>query len=208
MREAVGQAQLDKALAFDPSITDRAKNLLQKTLDNYDMGVNIISVKLGDVIVPEPVQDAQRDAIKADKDRQRYQQDAETYRNDVVPRARGQASKNLLDAEAYRLQVLALAQGETSRFDQVLNQYERAPAVTRERMYLETMENVYKNSRKVILDTKGSNSMMYLPLEKLISQGAQSISNPNDTMMVAPQTRLPEIQVTPVEDPARARGVR
>jgi membrane protease subunit HflK len=171
------------------------------------MGVNIISVKLGDVIVPDPVQDAQRDAIKADKDRQRYQQDAETYRNDVVPRARGQASKNLLDAEAYRLQVLALAQGETSRFDQVLSQYERAPAVTRERMYLETMENVYRNSRKVIVDTKGSNSMMYLPLEKLISGAQQSISNPNDTMTVAPP-RLPEIQVTPVEDPARARGVR
>jgi membrane protease subunit HflK len=153
------------------------------------------------------VQDAQRDAIKADKDRQRYQQDAETYRNDVVPRARGQAAKNLLDAEAYRLQVLALAQGETSRFDQVLNQYEHAPAVTRERMYLETMENVYRNSRKVIVDVKGGNSMFYLPLEKLISGGAQSVNNPNDTMTVAPQ-RLPEIQVTPVEDPARARGVR
>jgi membrane protease subunit HflK len=209
MREAVGQASLDKALGFDPSITDRAKKLLQKTLDNYDLGVNIISVKLNDVVVPEPVQDAQRDAIKADKDRQRYQQDAETYRNDVVPRARGQASKNLLDAEAYRLQVLAIAQGETSRFDQVLNQYEHAPAVTRERMYLETMENVYKNSRKVIVDTKGGgNSMFYLPLEKLISPGPQSISNPNDTMTVAPSSRLPEIQVTPVEDPARARGVR
>jgi membrane protease subunit HflK len=207
MREAVGQAPLDKALAFDPSITDRAKVLLQRTLDNYDMGVNIISVKLGDVIVPEPVQDAQRDAIKADKDRQRFQQDAETYRNDVVPRARGAAAKNLLDAEAYRLQVLALAQGETSRFDQVLNQYEHAPAVTRERMYLETMENVYRNSRKVIVDVKGGNSMFYLPLEKLISAGPQSVNNPNDTMTVAPQ-RLPEIQVTPVEDPARARGVR
>jgi membrane protease subunit HflK len=208
MREAVGQASLDKALAFDPSITDRAKKLLQKTLDNYDMGVNIISVKLGDVIVPDPVQDAQRDAIKADKDRQRYQQDAETYRNDVVPRARGQASKNLLDAEAYRLQVLALAQGESSRFEQVLSQYEHAPAVTRERMYLETMENVYRNSRKVIVDTKGSGNMMYLPLEKLFSTGQQTISNPNDTMTVAPSSRLPEIQVTPAEDPARARGVR
>jgi membrane protease subunit HflK len=207
MREAVGQASLDKALAFDPSITDRAKVLLQRTLDNYDLGVNIISVKLGDVIVPEPVQDAQRDAIKADKDRQRYQQDAETYRNDVVPRARGQAAKNLLDAEAYRLQVLAIAQGESSRFDQVLSQYQHAPAVTRERMYLETMENVYKNSRKVIVDVKGGSNMMYLPLEKLISAGPQSISNPNDTMTVAPP-RLPEIQVTPVEDPARARGVR
>jgi modulator of FtsH protease HflK len=207
MREAVGQASLDKALAFDPSITDRAKKLLQKTLDNYDMGINIISVKLGEVVVPEQVQDAQRDAIKAGKDRQRFQQEAETYRNDVVPRARGQAAKVVLDAEAYRLQVLAIAQGETSRFDQVLSQYEHAPAVTRERMYLETMENVYRNSRKVIVDTKGGNSMFYLPLEKLI-QGAQSNSNSNDNLTVAPQTRLPEIQVTPVEDPARARGVR
>src|SRR6202795_316704 len=207
MREAVGQASLDKALAFDPSITDRARVLLQRTMDNYDMGIRIISVKLGDVIVPEPVQDAQRDAIKADKDRQRYQQDAETYRNDVVPRARGQASKNLLDAEAYRLQVLALAQGETSRFDQVLAQYEHAPAVTRERMYLETMENVYKNSRKVIVDAKTGNSLMYLPLDKLIAPGPQSISMPNDTMTVAP-ARLPEIQVSPAEDPARARGQR
>jgi modulator of FtsH protease HflK len=207
MREAVGQASLDKALAFDPSITDRARVVLQRTLDNYDMGVRIISVKLGEVIVPEPVQDAQRDAIKADKDRQRYQQEAETYRNDVVPRARGAAAKNLLDAEAYRLQVLALAQGETSRFDQVLSQYERAPAVTRERMYLETMENVYKNSRKVIVDTKNGNSLMYLPLDKLIAAPPQAVSNPNDTMTVAP-ARLPEIQVSPPEDPSRARGVR
>src|SRR5271155_3809395 len=207
MREAVGQASLDKALAFDPSITDRARVLLQRTLDNYDMGVRIISVKLGEVIVPEPVQDAQRDAIKADKDRQRYQQEAETYRNDVLPRARGQAAKNLLDAEAYRLQVLALAQGETSRFDQVLAQYEHAPAVTRERMYLETMENVYKNSRKVIVDTKGGSNMFYLPLDKLIAPGPQSIANPNDTMTVPP-ARVPEIQVAPAEDPARARGIR
>src|SRR5271163_3735522 len=207
MREAVGQASLDKALAFDPSITDRARVVLQRTLDNYDMGIRIISVKLGDVVVPEPVQDAQRDAIKAGKDRQRYQQDAETYRNDVVPRARGQAAKNLLDAEAYRLQVLALAQGETSRFDQVLAQYEHAPAVTRERMYLETMGNVYKNSRKVIVDTKNGNSMMYLPLDKLIAPGPQSVANPNDTMTVPP-ARIPEIQVAPAEDPARARGVR
>ena len=170
MREAVGQASIDKALAFDPSITDRAKKLLQKTLDNYDLGVNIISVQLNDVIVPEPVQDAQRDAIKADKDRQRYQQDAETYRNDVVPRARGAASKNLLEAEAYRLQVLAIAQGETSRFDQVLNQYEHAPAVTRERMYLETMERIFGNTDKTIIDTGsagGPGVVPYLPLPGL-----------------------------------------
>src|SRR5882757_2560318 len=207
MREAVGQASLDKALAFDPSITDRARILLQRTLDSYDMGVRILSVNLTDVNVPEAVQDAQRDAIKADKDRQRYQQEAELYRNDVLPRARGEAAKQLQDAEAYQLQVLAVAKGETGRFDQVLEQYERSPAVTRERMYLDTMGNVYKNSRKVIVDTKNGNNMMYLPLDKLIAAGPQSISMPNDTMTVAP-ARLPEVQVTPVEDPARARGVR
>jgi membrane protease subunit HflK len=207
MREAVGQASLDKALAFDPSITDRARVLLQRTLDSYDMGIRILSVNLTDVNVPDAVQDAQRDAIKADKDRQRFQQEAELYRNDVLPRARGEAAKEIQDAEAYKLQVLALAQGETARFDQVLEQYDRAPAVTRERMYLDTMTNVYKNSRKVIVDTKNGNNMMYLPLDKLIGSGPQSISLPNDTMTVAP-ARVPEVQVSPVEDPARARGVR
>jgi membrane protease subunit HflK len=206
MREAVGQASLDRALAFDPSITDRARVLLQRTLDNFDIGIHIVSVTLGEVIVPEPVQDAQRDAIKADKDRQRFQQDAETYRNDVVPRARGAAAKEILAAEAYKLQVLALARGETSRFDQVLAQYEHAPAVTRERMYLETMENVYKNSRKIIVDTKNGGNMLYLPLDKLISAGPQSITMPNDTLTVP--AHAPEAQASPPEDPARARGVR
>ena len=175
MREAVGQASLDKALAFDPSITDRARVLLQRTLDSYDMGIRILSVNLTDVNVPEAVQDAQRDAIKADKDRQRYQQEAELYRNDVLPRARGAASKEIQDAEAYQLQVVALAKGETSRFDQVLGQYEHAPAVTRERMYIDTMENVLKNSRKVVVDLKNGNNVMYLPLDKLIGSTPSSI---------------------------------
>ena len=205
MREAVGQVSLDKTLAYDVSITERAKFLLQRTLDNYDMGIRILSVNLTGVNVPDAVQEAQRDAIKADKDRQRYQQEAETYRNDVLPRSRGAAAKEVLDAEAYRLQVLALAQGDTSRFDQVLAQYEHAPAVTRERMYLETMENVYKNSRKVIVDTKNGSNMMYLPLDKLIGAGPQTITMPNDTMTVPP-ARIPEIQISPTEDPARARG--
>ena len=208
MREAVGQASLDKALAFDPSITDRARDLMQRTLNSYGVGINIVGVKLNEVGVPEAVQDAQRDAIKADKDRQRYQQEAEIYRNDVVPRSRGAAAKELQDAQAYKLQVIALAQGQTSRFDQVLAQYEHAPGVTRERMYLETMENVYKNSRKVFMDTKaGGNNMIYLPLDKLLSQSPQSVTLPNDTLTVAP-AKNPEVQVSPPEDPARARGVR
>jgi len=207
MREAVGQASLDKALAFDPSITDRARTLLQHTLDSYDMGIRILSVNLTDVNVPEAVQDAQRDAIKADKDRQRYQQEAELYRNDVLPRARGEAAKQIQDAEAYQLQVLAVAQGDTARFDEVLAQYERSPAVTRERMYLDTLGAVYKNSRKIVIDAKSGNNMLYLPLDKLVSPTQQSIAMPNDTMTVAP-SRIPEVQAAPVEDPARSRGVR
>jgi modulator of FtsH protease HflK len=207
IREAFGQASLDKALAFDPSITDRAKMLLQRTLDNYDVGVHILSVNLTEVSVPEAVQDAQRDAIKAGKDRQRYPEEAETYSNDVVPRARGAAAKELQDAAAYKLQVIDLAQGDTARFNQVLEQYERAPGVTRERMYIETMENVYRNSRKVITDTKNGSSLMYLPLDKLIQIGSQSVTNPNDTMTVAP-ARLPDAPAPSPEDPARARGVR
>jgi membrane protease subunit HflK len=208
MREAVGQASLDKALAFDPSITEKARDLLQRTLNNYDMGIHILSVNLTDVNVPEAVQDAQRDAIKADKDRQRYQQEAELYTNDVLPRARGAAAKELQDAAAYKLQVIALAQGQTARFDQVLAQYEHSPAVTRERMYLEAMENVYKNSRKIFIDSKsGGNNMIYLPLDKLISQTPQSVTLPNDTMTVAP-AKSPEAQSQPPEDPSRARGVR
>jgi membrane protease subunit HflK len=205
MREAIGQASLDRALAFDPSITEHAKALLKETLDKYDLGIQILSVNLTDVNVPDAVQDAQRDAIKADKDRQRYQQDAEAYRNDVLPRARGKAAKDVLDAEAYKLQVIALSQGDTARFDQVLAQYERAPGVTRERMYLETMENVYKNSHKVLVDTKNGNNMIYLPLDKLLSGAPQTITLPNDTMTVPP-SRVPDVQVTPPEDPARSRG--
>jgi membrane protease subunit HflK len=208
MREAVGQSSLDQALAFDPSITDRARVLLKQSLESYGMGVSIVGVKLIEVGVPEAVQDAQRDAIKANKDRQRYQEEAEIYRNDVLPRARGAAAKELQDAQAYKLQVIDLAQGETARFDQVLAQYEHAPAVTRERMYLETMENIYKNARKVFLDAKsGSNNMIYLPLDKLMSSSPQSITLPNDTMTVAP-VKIPDVQVLPPEDASRVRGVR
>lgn len=203
IREAMGQASLDKALARDPTITDRARTLLQRTLDSYNTGILILSVNLTDVNVPEAVQDAQRDAIKADKDRQRFSQEAETYRNDVLPRARGSAAKEVQDAEAYRLQVQAQAQGDTARFDQVLGQYQKAPKVTRERMYLETIENVYKNARKVIVDTKGSNNVLYLPLDKIISSAAPSALPPIDVQGGSPQPSAD----APADD-SRARGSR
>ena len=208
MREALGQASLDQALAIDPSITARARVLIQRTLDSYDMGIHIVSVNLTDVNVPEPVQEAQRDAIKADKDRQRFIQDAQTFRNDLLPRARGAAAKAIQDADAYKAKVVALAQGETSRFDQVLAQYQHAPAVTRERIYLDTMESVYKRSRKVLMQTKGGNNVIYLPLDK---PGAPVAAPPaqNAPAADAPATPAPDGQGTLVQppDPARARGV-
>ena len=205
MREAIGQATLDQALEIDPAITNRARTLIQRTLDSYDMGIHIVSVNLTDVNVPEAVQEAQRDAIKADKDRQRFIQDAQTYRNDLLPRARGAAAKAIQDADAYKAKVVALAQGESSRFDQVLAQYQRAPAVTRERMYLDTMESVYKHSRKVLMQTKGGNNVIYLPLDKL----APPIAAPPAPSTPPSGVPTPDSQgaAVPPQDPARARGV-
>ncbi len=140
-----------------------------------------------DVNVPEAVQDAQRDAIKADKDRQRYQQDAETYRNDVrAAGARRRPPRKSWTPKPTGCRCWRWRRAKPRASIRFLAQYEHAPAVTRERMYLDTMENVYKNSRKVIVDTKNGNNMMYLPLDKLIAAGPQSISMPNDTMTVAP----------------------
>jgi modulator of FtsH protease HflK len=187
MREAVGQASLDQALAFNSSITDRAKVVLQRTLDSYDTGIRILSVNLTDVGVPEPVQQAQQDAIKATKDKDRFQQEAELYRNNVLPRARGQASIEIQSAQAYRQQQVALAQGETARFNKVFAQYQRAPAVTRERMYIETWEQVYGNSHKVVVATKsGNGQMLYLPLDKLIERSKGAL--PTDTAPKAPDS--------------------
>jgi len=204
IREAVGQSSLDMALARDPTITDRARTILQRTLDAYGTGIRILSVNLTDVNVPDAVQDAQRDAIKADKDRQRIAQEAETYRNDVLPRARGAAAKEIQEAEAYRLQVLALAQGETSRFDQVLEQYRKAPKVTRERMYIDTLENVYHNARKVIVDTKSNGNILYLPLDKIMpAAGALPAQGASEPQAVPAQPA----DASQAED-ARTRGIR
>lgn len=169
IREAVGQTTLDNALAMDPTIASRARTLIQHALDSYDMGIHVVSVNLTDVNVPEPVQEAQRDAIKADKDRQRYEQEAQAYRNDILPRARGDAAREIQDAKAYKAKVIAIAQGEAARFDDVYAQYRLAPAVTRERIYLGTLEKVYKRARKVIVETKGAGNVMYLPLDKLLA---------------------------------------
>jgi membrane protease subunit HflK len=209
MREVVGHSEIQPILTGARQTVETAvQDLMQRTLDHYGAGVQVTQVQLQKVDPPAQVLDSFRDVQAARSDAERAQNEAQTYANRVVPEARGRAAQVTQAAEAYREQTVAEATGQSARFLKIYDEFKKAPDVTRERMYLETMENVYKNSRKVIVDTKGNNNMMYLPLEKLISSGPQSISNPNDTMTVAPSARLPEIQVTPVEDPSRARGGR
>ena len=130
-----------------------------------------ITVVLQDAQPPEEVQDAFADAIKAREDEQRLKNEAEAYSNEVIPRARGQAARRLQEASAYKEQVVAQAQGEASRFEQLLGAYQKAPTVTRERLYLETVEEVLSRTSKVIVDAKGTNNLLYLPLDRLLKSG-------------------------------------
>jgi membrane protease subunit HflK len=196
IREIIGQSTLEYVLAKGrQDIALKTRTLIQKTLDSYKAGLEIISVNLQDVSVPEQVAPSQKDAIKAREDKDRLRVEAETYSNDILPRARGTAQRQILDAEAYRQRVVADAEGESSRFAQLAQAYEKAPAVTRQRLYLETMETVLGNSSKIIVDTKGTGNMLYLPLDKLLEKRSADASRAQPT--------LPEVTVT---TPAPSRG--
>ncbi len=190
IREIVGQNKLDFVLEQGrQQIAVHTRQLIQKTLDSYKTGLEVIGVNLQDVSVPEQVAPSQKDAIKAREDKDRLRVDAETYSSDILPRARGTAERQLLDAEAYRQRIVADAEGEGSRFAQLAVAYEKAPAVTRQRLYLETMETVLGNTGKVFVDTKGNGNMLYLPLDKLLDRrGGDASKQP---------TTLPEVTVTP-----------
>ena len=191
IRESVGQSQLEFVLEKGrQDITQRTKQLIQHTLDGYRAGLEIISVNLEDVNVPEQVATSQKDAIKAREDKDRIRVEADTYANKLLPRARGDAQRQLLDAEAYRQQVVAQADGESSRFAQLLAAYEKAPGVTRQRLYIETMEKVFGGAPKVVVDVKGIGNMIYLPLDKLLEHRGQDLAH-----SAAPT--LPEVTVTP-----------
>jgi membrane protease subunit HflK len=175
IREIIGQNPLNSVLAGEPrqKITTNTRDLIQKTLDGYNAGIRVLSVNLTEVQVPEPVLPSQRDFNKAKEDRERFSQEARAYANDLLPRAQGTAQRQLLDAQAYRQQVVAAADGDASRFNQLAAAYAQAPDVTRNRMYIETMEAVMSRSRKVLLDTKsGGNNVLYLPLDKLLESQA------------------------------------
>lgn len=171
IREVIGRSKLDYVLESGRlDIVVRTKELIQRTIDAYKTGIEVTSVNLQDVKVPNEVAPAQADAIKAREDRDRFSLEAQAYANDIIPRARGAAVRQIQDAQAYRARKIADAEGESQRFLKILTEYESAPAVTRERLYIETLETVLASSKKVVLDTKGSGNLLYLPIDKLLEQ--------------------------------------
>ncbi|HEX6930118.1 MAG TPA: FtsH protease activity modulator HflK [Gammaproteobacteria bacterium] len=187
IREVVGKSTLDFVLGEGRAeISARTKELIQSTLTAYSTGIEVTSVNLQDANFPAPVQPAVQDVVKAREDRERLVLEAEKYVNQILPRARGDAARRLEEARAYKAQMVAQATGETARFVQLLEEYSDAPNVTRERLYLEAMEDVLGSTSKVLVTTEGSGNLLYLPLEQLLKSRNGSTENTAATAPVVP----------------------
>ncbi len=172
LRGVIGSSTMDFVLTEGRSeVVAEIQQEIQKVMDSYQSGILVTSVNLQDAQPPEQVQGAFEDAIKAREDEQRLINEAQAYSNEVVPVARGQASRKIQEAEAYKERVIAQANGEVSRFAQLLGEYKKAPEVTRQRMYLESMEQVLGKTSTVMVDVDGGNNLLYLPLDKIGSRG-------------------------------------
>lgn len=166
IREVVGKSKLDDLL--QKGLADTSERM-QIILDSYKTGVNITSVSLQSAQPPEQVQEAFEDVNRANQDNQRQINEGQAYANDIIPKARGTASRLLAEAAGYKLKIESEAKGNASRFEQILVQYKKAPEVTRQRLFLEAQEQILSSVSKVVVDQKGGNSMLYLPLDKLIN---------------------------------------
>jgi len=180
VREIVGRSKVDSVLyeQRDAIAADLVK-LIQAQLDRLKAGVIVANVNIGSVQVPEQVQASFNDAVKASADRDRFRNEGQAYASDVIPKARGTASRLREEAEGYRQRVIATADGDAQRFRSVLTEYQKAPAVTRDRLYIETMQQVYSNVSKVMVDSRSGSNLLYLPLDKLMQQaGAPAAAAP------------------------------
>ena len=210
IREIVGRSRLDFVLEEGrQEIAASTKELIQRTLDSYETGIEVTSVNLQGVAVPEQVATAQRDAIKAREDKERLALEAQAYANDILPKAKGSAARQMEDAQAYKSRIVADAEGEAERFLKLLAAYEQAPGVTRQRLYFETLEQVLGNTNKILVDTKGTGNMLYLPLDKLMEKRLPTLTL--DEQRQSPATRaVPQQQEAQPEDvdARRERGTR
>ena len=168
IRQVVGKNSMDYVLTEGRvAIAESIKEKSQDLLGEYQTGLRITTVNMQDAQPPEPVQAAFSDAVKAREDKQRLINEAQTYANDILPKSRGKAARMLEEAKAYKSEVVSKSEGEAARFEQILAEYEKAPEVTKERLYREAMEGVLSNTSKVVVDSS-ANSMMYLPIDKLL----------------------------------------
>jgi membrane protease subunit HflK len=177
VREVVGKMRMDTALAEErDQIAPRVRALMQTILDRYKVGVEVVGINLqqGGVRPPEQVQASFDDVLKAGQERERAKNEAEAYANDVIPRAVGSASRLKEEAAAYKARIVAQAQGDAQRFSSVLAEYQKAPQVTRDRMYLESMQQIYGNVTKVLVESRQGSNLLYLPLDKIMQGVAQS----------------------------------
>ena len=189
MREIIGKSKMD-AILYESreAIQISSQQLMQQILDRYKTGITVSRITIQSAQPPEQVQAAFDDAVKAGQDRERQKNEGQAYARDVIPKASGTASRLTQEAEGYKQRVIANAEGEASRFRQVLTEYAKAPAVTRERIYIETMQQVLSSTSKIILDTKGSGNLLYLPLDKLMQQGgAASLSEAQQAQRASPE---------------------
>ncbi len=175
VREVVGKMKMDSALSEErDQIGPRVRSLMQKILDRYKVGIEVVGINLqqGGVRPPEQVQAAFDDVLKAGQERERAKNEAQAYANDVVPRAVGSASRLKEEADAYKSRIVAQAQGDAQRFRSVLAEYQKAPQVTRDRMYLDTMQQIYGNVTKVLVDSRQGSNLLYMPLDKILQATA------------------------------------
>ncbi|MDP1607292.1 MAG: FtsH protease activity modulator HflK [Rhodocyclaceae bacterium] len=170
IREVVGKNRMDFVLYEGRDVmAANTQKLMQENLDRYETGIQILAVTMQSTQPPEQVQNAFDDAVKAGQDRERHKNEGQAYANDVIPRAQGAASRLKEEADGYKARLTATAEGEAARFSKLYAEYVKAPEVTRQRLYLETMQQLYANTTKVMIDTKGSGNLLYLPLDKLMA---------------------------------------
>ena len=180
LRQVIGRSKMDFVMTEGrDEIASRIKDNIQEIVDQYQTGITVVEVNLQEANPPQPVRDAFQDVTQAREDRERLINEAEAYRNEVLPRARGQAARLREEADGYKQEVVAKAEGEANRFSQLLTEYRKAPKVTRDRIYLDTVESVLANSSKVMIDVEGGNNLLYLPLDKLMRGDALNVQVPD-----------------------------
>ncbi|MFT2109828.1 FtsH protease activity modulator HflK [Marinomonas sp. 2405UD68-3] len=184
LRHVVGSSEMDQILTEGRELlADDVKTRLQNYINVYGTGLLISKVNVENTQAPTQVQEAFDDVIKAKEDEQRVRNEAESYANGIIPEARGRAQRIREEAEAYRSEVVARASGQADRFDRLYQEYLKAPEVTKRRLYIETIEEVYANSSKVVVDVEGGNNMMYLPLDKIMSNKTAESSTASSSVL-------------------------